>query len=198
MSATHKFSVSPRDVGKYEAALGRSFTKTIRDSMKKSAKEAIGILMEATLIAKPASDTGASGAFNTGLLGYSFHVEADAQHMNTSSKTPLAIKQGVRVITVAVTNAAPYFDYVNGVGSDQYGRHPGTKPPPFHVIEAWLISRWGWNAHDAKWYSKILAAKIGREGLRARNIVRDARPEIVKLYQEDIINALRSWVRVKP
>lgn len=180
MSVKHRFSVSPRDVGKYEAALGRSFYKTIRDAIKGNAEVAVGHLIEATLLAKAASPSGERGAVNTGVVADSFKVKDDVVAGGSGP--------GVRNVGVIVTNSAPYFKYIEA------DRPKGAKPPPVAVLADWLVNRHGWDDHNAKWYARKLSKKIAENGLEAREIVKSARPGIVKSHQAGIIFMLRTWL----
>ena len=64
-----------------------------------------------------------------------------------------------------------------GMWHIEYGRKPNRAPPPRHVIEQWLVDRFGMDRSRAKRESWIVAKRIGERGIPPAGIVQQITSE---------------------
>lgn len=130
----------------YHTHLGERMHRAAVAGLRTASIRIIALLIERTRNAAAASPNGARGAIDTGAFLRAWHAVPDGM--------------GLRVY-----NDRPY------AGVIEYGRRPGSRPPPSDNIRAWLISRHGLSASRATALAWVVAQSIGRRGLQGRRIL---------------------------
>lgn len=92
--------------------------------------------------------------------------------------------------TVTVYNQAPY------AGVIEYGRRPGSKPPPSKVLEPWVRRKLKVSRKKAPGVAFVVARKIGRDGIPGKYIMARARGAIIRAILAEIEDALHRALQV--
>jgi len=82
----------------------------------------------------------------------------------------------------------------------EYGRRPGSAPPPEQAIRDWLIRRLRWKEAKANRAARAVAMAIGRRGLLARHVLtsEDAVQEIAKILEREVRHELERELARRP
>ncbi len=144
---------------------------------------ALAIVQDAVRIAPPAnpSGKGSGGAVNTG-------------HFLSSWEANPTQQGGSFGVLIQVPNSkAPYAAVI------EYGRRPGSRPPPVEPIARWAQRRLRLPYEQAKGIAFGIARSIGRRGLKGRRILTGT-PTITKFRKamtEELLKALiDEWSKV--
>ena len=160
---------------RYHRQLGNRFHVAGQRGCRSAALRVVRLMVERTRVAMPASDNGAEGAVNTGefLRGWKW----------------MAISYGARVM-----NDRPYSSVI------EYGRRPGSKPPPPAPIQRWLQRRLGMDEKEAQSVAWLVARAIGYRGLRGRAILTgaEATAQIEVILEAEISHELRIEIARPP
>jgi hypothetical protein len=87
-----------------------------------------------------------------------------------------------------VSNDAPYSGVIEN------GRRPGTMPPS-KAIALWAQRKLGLDAQEAKKASFMIARAIARRGLKARNVLSSAVPEITESVLAEVDREMEASLR---
>jgi len=87
----------------------------------------------------------------------------------------------------ALINAAPHATYV------EYGRRPGSRPPPMQAILRWIKLKGIGTGDPAKDRNSafLIAKKIGRDGIRPQWVMRRVAKRWIPQYKAAVLAALR-------
>jgi hypothetical protein len=159
-----------KEFSSYLVKLPKNLDKEITKGIQIGAKRAVGVAIRAGDKAPPASDHGKQGAFNTGAYRRGWRSE------NTTDGAIIA-------------NHVPYADVIEG------GRHAGAKAPPQKALIPWIQKKLGLSAKEAKMAAFPIARAIARRGLKARNVLADASPMIIKVVLDEVKQAVAKALR---
>lgn len=172
------------EIGQLIEKLGDRAPVAIQKAATSLSMRALTIVQDAVRTAPPAnpSKKGAGGAVNTGRFLAAWEA-APAQ-------------QGTAFgVLIQVPNSkAPYAAVI------EYGRRPGSRPPPSEPIARWAQRKLRLPYEQAKGVAFAIARSIGRRGLVGRRIL-TGRPTVTKLrtaMKEELLKELISaWGTVK-
>lgn len=141
------------EIGQLIKKLGDRAPLAIQKAATSLSMRALTIVQDAVRNAPPASSKGSGGAVNTGRFLAAWEA-APAQ-------------QGTAFgVLIQVPNSkAPYAAVI------EYGRRPGSKPPPVEPIARWAQRRLRLPYEQAKGVAFAIARSIGRRGLTGRHIL---------------------------
>lgn len=152
---------------RYHQQLGDRFHQAGLKGAKSAAMRVVALMVQRTQVAEPASDYGAEGAVNTGEFLRAWKW--------------FAIAGGARVL-----NDRPYASVI------EYGRRPGSRPPPTAPIFQWLVRRVRMDPDEALGAAELVARAIGHRGLRGRGILTgiEATAQIEEILEAEIRHEL--------
>lgn len=166
------------NAGKLFRRLGDQLKPTLLLGARSAAAQMLPIMVKQTQNAPPASPRGSRGAFNTG--DYRRRWKATAQIGGTEGNPG-----------VLVSNSAPY------AGVIEYGRRPGSRPPPREPIARWAQRKLGLPYAEARGLSWVIAQRIAKRGLMPRRVLTSDQTEklLVEALERDVLHELIAAVR---
>lgn len=162
-----EWTIQARDLGKLERALADGARTMQREALREAAQRTLELMRARTLAARPANPAGVGrgAAFDTGKLYRAWYLE----------KRPRSLAVGNRRIYSVNVEA---------------GRRAGARPPPSDALREWVRRNLGVTPRRAKAVAYLVARAIGARGLRARNIVDGALPQVLDIHRAALQGAV--------
>ncbi len=162
--------MNPWQFARWHISLAERLRPTLLRGARSGAARVVALMVERTRKARgatPGTQASRGGAVNTGEFIRAWRW--------------LPLPDGARVL-----NDRPYGAVI------EYGRRPGSKPPPTSVIYWWLIRRLRWTPEKAGARAWIVAQSIGRRGLMPRLILTapEAQMQIEDLVHQEVMHEL--------
>lgn len=164
------------EIGQLMEKLGARAEKAVHKAATALSMRALTIVQDAVRTAPPANPAGkgSGGAVNTGRFLAAWEA-APAQ------------QGGSFGVLIQVPNSkAPYAAVI------EYGRTPGSRPPPVEPIARWAQRRLSLPYEQARGIAFGIARSIGRRGLKGRKILtgEKTRRRLRNAMQKELLKAL--------
>ncbi len=164
------------EIGNLMRRLGDKAEVAVNKAATSLSMRALAIVQDAVRTAPPAnpSGKGSGGAVNTG------------RYLSAWEAAPKQQSGSFGVLIQAPNSRAPYAAVI------EYGRRPGSRPPPVEPIARWAQRRLRLPYEQAKGIAFGIARSIGRRGLKGRRVLTGT-PTVKKFrkaMQEEMLKAL--------